>query len=380
MDNLRELGYEIYDKTYTLFYKMKISYFIIATLLLVSACNTGTAKVETEINKATHEKDEFEKKDTTTRNLFFSREYIEKEEYQELIKNSVNEILIFPKTLFTQNNKGLTITLQTGKSLTFINDDGEIGESDIKVYTYQGYSQNHDIHIYSIKLYESTEFYAVNDKTGQTVQLEGMPSFQQNGNFIFCTSSYLGIDNMPNGIYLYSIENGHIKLEKEVNISDWTPDIQAFWIDEISLALEINFPYKEGEEASRRYGIIKILEFDNHKNVQQINNDWCDIFYFYPFEEGSTIRGNYYVQIEKEGLSDFATSFGNRDVKFSHKVTPFLDNDTLYLTKENSPEVLAKIVKVGNNYYINSPLIKVYSEDTIPTQYGYKQEKGFPED
>jgi hypothetical protein len=124
-------------------------------------------------------------------------------------------------------------------------------------------------------------------------------------------------------------------------------------------------------------------------NFNELSDDclknWYDIYYFVPFSEEVISenlghKGSYYIQINKDKYSDFATSFGDEDVSFNYKIIPKCDNDTLYILSNENHNLLAKIIKVGNDYYMDSELIKVFTDEIQKTQYGYKVNKGFPDD
>ncbi|MCD8179854.1 MAG: hypothetical protein LUE98_21620, partial [Tannerellaceae bacterium] len=93
----------------------------------------------------------------------------------------------------------------------------------------------------------------------------------------------------------------------------------------------------------------------------QKDKEWYDIFYFSPFDEYSGETGNYYIHLKGNDKSVFATSFGHKEISFEYKIMPFYNNGIVYLINEEEPEIVAKMVKVDNQYYIDSPYIKLYT-------------------
>jgi len=191
--------------------------------------------------------------------IYFSYTSISKSEYERLKENSKNEILNFPQEKFEETDKGLTIKLVNGKTLSFLNNDGIECESCLEIYRYVGYSVAHNIHIYSKKLYESTKYFLVNEQ-GITYRVFGKPSFLKDGYLMFCSARMLGIEGEPNGFQLYTMKDGNVKLIKQEDLVDWIPNY-AFWISNNELVMEQDFPYDYYKDRipPSKYVKIKII-------------------------------------------------------------------------------------------------------------------------
>jgi hypothetical protein len=196
---------------------------------------------------------------TKSENNNFSYTSISKSEYERLKANSKNEVLSFPQEKFNETEQGLSIKLSNGKTLSFVNNDGVECEACIETYRYVGFSLAHNIHVYSQKLYESIEFFLVNEK-GVTYHIFGQPSFFKDDDLMFCSSGMLGIEAAPNGLQLYEIRNGNVKLVEQKDLTDWIPR-DAFWISNDELVMEQDFPYNYEKDKIPPSKYIKIKIF-----------------------------------------------------------------------------------------------------------------------
>ena len=188
--------------------------------------------------------------------ISFSYTNISKYEYETLKKDNKNEILSVPEEKFEETDKGLSIKLSNGKTLSFVNNDGEECESCIEIYRYVGFSTAHNLHVYYQHLYESTEFFLVNEQGG-AFHIWGEPSFLNGSNLMFCISGLLVYD-IDNGFQIYEIKENIPVLLKQYDITDWIPNY-AFWINNDELVMEQDFPYDGNSVPPSKYIKLKII-------------------------------------------------------------------------------------------------------------------------
>jgi len=179
----------------------------------------------------------------------------------------------------------------------------------------------------------------------------------------YLDNDYLNIYPYVEVCYKLDFENNAKILIDSIVVENKEDDRRSQWEDSI-----IDLIYCE-------------IDKNGVKSMSLCSDDWYDIFYLYPFKGGDPDEiGTYYIEIEKDKTSKFATSFGHRGEGFDYTVIPKCKNDTLYVFNYGDYEILAKITKVGNDYYVDSEYIKVFTDEIKKEKYGYKVKKGFPDD
>ncbi|MEP6803043.1 MAG: hypothetical protein ABI892_00865 [Flavobacterium sp.] len=207
--------------------------------------------------------------------------------------------------------------------------------------------------------------------------------------------------NINNGdsyfeLTLFSIKNGQrqdsIIIYKTVNFSDaLVADTKYFHInnnnkifllditeDETGAKVESWQSYK----IDKKSGKVTLLKNYIPKNNQTQKDilakidltKWEGIYWLRPFEENSEKKGNYFIDFFKEN-KDFGLSDENG---FNYKISAREIDNKLYIYDEkeftediSQDKAKAVITKIGNEYYIESKLIKIERRDLVLTKDGY---------
>jgi len=283
--------------------------------------------------------------------------------YENLIKDST-----------IVKNPGLNIITSYGTvSFKDVGQQGDMWED----YTYSGYIPCINSHVVSMQGYETFRAILTDNSTYKTQSICNIPYLSPDCKYMAAVwfephaSEFYGL------VEIYRIENGSFRKIASLWSFDFYPGEICWSGDDLLLQGEVPGERKKW----MKLPVDKLEEkIDAEKKQSVMTEDWYDIFYFSPFSPDSELIGNYYIQIDKEKESKFATSFSSQDIKFDYKISVRRDRDTLYILDRNIPELLGRIVKTGNDYYIDSELIKVYTDQIVKGQYGYKVNKGFPED
>lgn len=243
-----------------------------------------------------------------------------------------------------------------------------------QAFHYRGKDDKLNVYVIGIDCLEYNYTVILNGNSLESHAVGGNIYISPDKKYLITANNYP--DPVPHGYYeIYSIEK---------NAFNFTY-LTAIWSDEQYKDILWNGDSLFIKTDNSLYYYVDTGNAIDKSNSMQKENDlfikdeeWFDIFYFSPFEEGSGSRGNYYIHIKNSGDSEFATSFGDED--FDYDIVPYHANGTLYLISKDEPKILAKMIMVGNDYYVDSKLIKVYSDKVPRTEYGYKLKKGYPED
>ncbi|MDR2917520.1 MAG: hypothetical protein LBV74_22230 [Tannerella sp.] len=114
--------------------------------------------------------------------------------------------------------------------------------------------------------------------------------------------------------------------------------------------------------------------------LSECSDNWYD-FYYAPINDGSDLTGYFYIELKKEEQSkiQLRVNFGG-DI-FEYNIGFRCEDDSAFLYENQNIQLLGKILKVDDKYYLDSKLIeKVDAHETLKTKYGYKLKKGYPED
>lgn len=132
---------------------------------------------------------------------------------------------------FSRNKDTLKLHLNNGRILALVDRKERL------MYHYENDFIEINFHLIRVQFEESTGYLMVNKDNGSAYSIWGRPYFSPSQKKFLTIHSDLEEQVSPNGIQLFSFNQGQIKKLWELAIRDWGPT-QAKWVDENKLYLQ----------------------------------------------------------------------------------------------------------------------------------------------
>ncbi len=170
-----------------------------------------------------------------------------------------------PFTKCSKNEKGITIFLNSGKSILLKNKIPKNDEDPQEFIQFNNckYYKDLDSVLIEYSVHEGGGNELYNLKNGKFIQIWGPPIFSKNKKYFACFSADIEVEFYPNGIQIYQLNLSPIKeFEYEFESSDMNKNFQPTdleWISEDSIKV-----------------ILKNIDLTKTKvvNFQKINKKW----------------------------------------------------------------------------------------------------------
>jgi len=133
--------------------------------------------------------------------------------------------------------KNIGIKIKVADSILFLKNDTSHNESRVQYDFGKIFPELNLVQIHASYWEWSREF-LINYKSGQQAILWGNPKISKNKELLLSSSADLVVLEMPNGIQLFEIRNGQIKLVFEKEISNWEPE-EIKWESDTSILMRI---------------------------------------------------------------------------------------------------------------------------------------------
>lgn len=158
-----------------------------------------------------------------------------------------------------QTNRGLDLSLKTGKSLSMNNSGSqESGTTYNFWYYYPG------IGYYVIKEHTGShnEFILINSTTGRQLSTWGFPKPSPGKKYIVSTSSDLYGSKDVNGIQILKVEGNDLVVSWEREVENYQPYMPK-WLDNNTIGVTL-VPNNSDKKGAKKFALIR----------RQSNNDW----------------------------------------------------------------------------------------------------------
>lgn len=223
---------------YLPYYKMN-RHIIIYLTIFVSACGQ---------NEATVENIESDNKEFVNESLqSFSITEVTSDEF-EIAKSKSNDKTLYDTINFKKEDGEIKLPVDRNPKPFVIFKDtlSETDETDIREYQYFGQFDNIGFYIVAGRFWEHFEFYLVDKQTGRQTTIWNAPTISPNDKFIANLSMDYGLEGVPNGIQVWSIERNKenqvepISIYKHLEIDQliWIPE-ELVWVTDNSFILKV---------------------------------------------------------------------------------------------------------------------------------------------
>ena len=137
---------------------------------------------------------------------------------------------------------------------------------DIKEYHYLGQFEKIGFYIVGAGLFEYSECYLIDKKTGIKTTIWNTPSISPNDKFIANLSMEYGLDGIPNGVQIWRVDRHENNQSEPISISKYLELDQQIWVP-------VDFVWE-----TDRSLIMKVADIDKYMNENGRTND--SDFYF----------------------------------------------------------------------------------------------------
>lgn len=153
--------------------------------------------------------------------------------------------------------------------VTFIDTLLKTDETEIREYYYMGQFKNIGFYLVSGTFWEYSENSLVNKRTGNVTSIWNTPIISPNEKFIANLSMPYGLEGIPNGIQIWSVEKNEknqaipISISKHIEIdqSIWIP-VEITWESDVSLILKVvsihNFLESGGKPEDKDHYFLRL--------------------------------------------------------------------------------------------------------------------------
>lgn len=156
---------------------------------------------------------------------------ISEDEYKKVAHT---EHLNIDTTIVKKNKGELVLSIAGNKKIVLRDSLADSDNTEQVTYNYIGKFKEVGLYIIRIQYYEMGEYMLINNKTGTKTKVWGEPKLSPDKKHIACASNAIGYDVMPNGIQMWVIQKGDLKLEWEYKQEQWGPD-GLIWKNEKTL-------------------------------------------------------------------------------------------------------------------------------------------------
>ena len=238
------------------------SQLIILFTLLISACGQNTQPIEQMESVPTK---------TPKESLeIFSITETTAEDF-ELATSKSKDKVIYDSTSFSKKDGEINLPLERKWKpfITYKDTLPKTDETGIKEYQYIGQFEDIGFYVVSGSFWEHNECYLIDRRTGRQTTIWNTPTISPNDKYIANLSMAYGLEGVPNGIQIWSINRNSDNQVEPISISKyleidqliWVPE-QFVWENDDSLILKIvsidDFMESDGQPNINDYHYLKI--------------------------------------------------------------------------------------------------------------------------
>lgn len=211
--------------------------FILTASLSLTACSNQTA------DKSRIEKTSVDSSSTTSFTADTSKQFsITNATADDFTKaeNKYKDKILYDTT--TIRKKGNTIKLSTDNGgLTLTDTLVETDETAIREYQYYGQFPSISCYIIYEQYYEGSQYILVNKHSGKQTVIWNKPKLSPSDKFVANLSLMLGMEGIPNGMQIWSIDKNDHTVNKfiEIDQQNWAP-YNFYWETDSSLIINVN--------------------------------------------------------------------------------------------------------------------------------------------
>lgn len=135
----------------------------------------------------------------------------------------------------------LLLTLANGRTLTFTNNVTDPDETNHVIYRFRGPLANSKFWVLDVTRWESGFVLLINKETGRRTKLLGRPVLAPDGKHLVTFNSDMEAHYSPNGLQVWSLEDGIPLLHWNREVASWGPE-EARWLDDKTLIVRQYYP------------------------------------------------------------------------------------------------------------------------------------------
>jgi len=183
-------------------------------------------------------------------------------------KKSYKERTLFDTTTYKKVNGVIKLPIERmwNPFVIFKDTLQKTEEIDIREYQYLGQFEKIGFYIVGATLYEYSECYLIDKKTGIKTTIWNTPSISQNDKFIANLSMEYGLEGLPNGVQIWRIDRHENNQSEPISISKYLELDQQIWVP-------VDFVWETDKSL-----IMKVADIDKYMNENGRTKD--SDFYF----------------------------------------------------------------------------------------------------
>jgi hypothetical protein len=140
-----------------------------------------------------------------------------------------------------RNADQLLLTLTNGRVLTLTNNVTDPDESKHVVYRFRGPLAGSNFWVLDVTRWESGFVLLINQQTGRRTRLLGRPVLAPKGNYLVTSNSDMEAHYSPNGLQVWSLEEGIPMLRWNRVVNSWGPE-EIRWLNDQTLIIRQYHP------------------------------------------------------------------------------------------------------------------------------------------